>query len=593
MVGVVAADGEPGLLDRAADYLNTALEQYQLAGQQPPATLYLELALDLATAGRRAESAPILIALAKLPDAPLSALVAARVLANEYTPPRPPTTAPATQAATQAATQVAAESDQLSAKIQAQLADSIKADPDSVDALTDAIWVTLTAIPGSSPDTAAWLKTLQEKVEADDPALARLRGWQALRDGRLEEAERILAAAAPADPLAQLGLARVYIAQNKSAEAARQLQDLWWTHPTGIFALQVAQTARGARGIALTDTLSSKELLAVLQQLSGKALTAHREPRDLQLVTASFPERDFGLHDPIMLKVRINNSTGRAVPVGPDALIKTTVGLAAKSYGIDGKNMGVYAIEDLQRVYRLEARSSLEAMVRVDQGAVAELLNANPRQVFTVGVEVLTAPRGSMVDAAPGLGGQDIPVGDFQRTGQPLSTADDIQKLSANVGAATGKAQALDAQLLCYAADLLSDETARQSSQTDEPAEEAKARITLRGTVTKALMPLLQSRSPLMRAWVVLNLPVHGLDDLGDAVEAMSTDTDPVVRLAWARKMLLFAQEPGTMGSDGKKALETAAAEGGGGEQDPLVRRAVLAMLAELKEAAAKAAKPK
>jgi predicted Zn-dependent protease len=579
----MAAAGLPG---RAADDLNTALEQYQLAGQQPPATLYLELAVDLATAGRPAEASPILTALAKLPDAPLSALVAARLLANEYTPPssaaHPATTAPATQAA----------ADELSTKIQSALAASIAADPDSVDALTDALWVELTAIPKPTPppETASWMKTLQGKVDADDPVLARLQGWQALRDGRLEEASKILTAAAPADPLAQLGLARVLIAQGKIAQAARQLQDLWWSHPTGLFALQIAQTARGTRGITLTDTLSTKELLTVLAQLPSTALLAHRSPVDLQLVTASFPQREYGLDEPIVLNIRIANTTAHAAPVGPDGLIKTTIGLAGKSYGIDGKNLGVYAIEDLQRVYRLEPRSVIEASVRADQGAVDEFLSANPRQIFTVGIDVITAPRGAMASAVPGLGGQDVPVGDFQRTGHPIGSVDDIQKLVADVGTATGRAQAVDAELLCFATDMLSDETARRGARVDEAADEAKARTDLRASVNKALAPLLQSPSAAMRAWMVMNLPVHGLDDLVDTLEGMSSDPDPVVRVIWAQNMLVFAEQTGQMAEDGRKALEKALA---GGEKDPLVRRTIEAMLAELKERAAKPAKAK
>jgi hypothetical protein len=175
--------------------------------------------------------------------------------------------------------------------------------------------------------------------------------------------------------------------------------------------------------------------------------------------------------------------------------------------------------------------------------------------------------------------------------GHPLASVEDVQKLTTDVASATGVAQALDVELLCYATNMLSDETARQGAKVDEAPEDAKARTSLRGGVTNALTALLQSPSPLMRAWVLLNLPVHGLDDLGDVVEGMSADADPVVRLAWARKMVLFANEPGAMGDDGHKALEKAA--GAGGEQDPLVRRGIQAMLAELKETDAKSAKTK
>ncbi len=263
-------------------------------------------------------------------------------------------------------------------KILARLKEEIQADPKSASALADAIWVELSAVPSPAAETAGWMATLRGLVDADDPVLLRLEGWQLLRDGKLEEARKILEKAAPADPLAQLGWVRLLSEENKTAEAGRQMQDLWWTHPTGIFGLQVVQTARMSGGIKLTPTMSAQGLLTILAQLPSSAAGAHREPRDFQLVTATFPVRNFALDEPITLRIRMNNTTDRTVPVGGggggEGMIKSTIALSAKALGIGRANIGVYAIEDLQRVYRLEPRSTIEATVRVDQGAVAEFL---------------------------------------------------------------------------------------------------------------------------------------------------------------------------------------------------------------------------
>ena len=134
----------------------------------------------------------------------------------------------------------------LAATILEKLKADVKADPQSPSVLADAIWVEYSAMPQPAAEAGTWLATLRGLVDSDDPVLVRLEGWRLFREGKLDEARDILEKAAPSDPLAQLGLARVLIAQNKKPEAAHQLEDLWWTHPTGVLALQVAQTARGS-----------------------------------------------------------------------------------------------------------------------------------------------------------------------------------------------------------------------------------------------------------------------------------------------------------------------------------------------------------
>ncbi len=242
----------------------------------------------------------------------------------------------------------------------------------------------------------------------------------------------------------------------------------------------------------------------------------------------------------------------------------------------------MYAIEDLQRVYRLEPRSAIEGTVRADQGVVAEFLSANPRETSTVAVTVMTAPRGSIDKATPGLSGQTVPAGEFVRSGVGMGNGSDINKLVTDLPAATGKQQAVKAELLCLAVEFLSDEEVRRTTNVDEAPEATTARTGMRAQVTKALVPMTQSPSAAMRAWMLLNLPMDGLNELQNSVMGMSGDGDAGVRIAWAERMVLIAESGGL----GRRERWTGCGSLGTWRRNRWWREAVKALLQDVQEAA-------
>ncbi|HUO07238.1 MAG TPA: tetratricopeptide repeat protein [Phycisphaerae bacterium] len=557
---------------QAADFLITAIEQTQLSAQQPPAEVYLALGIDLAIAGRYAEANPILSGLAKLPDAPLHALVAARLLQQQYTPPA---------SMPGAASQPSADS--LAAAIHKQLDDAVKADPKSPVVLADAIWTDLSIFPAPSSQLTEWMKSYQELVPADDASVARFNGWQRLREGKLDEARAILEKIAPNDPYARLGLSRVLIAQKKLNEAAQQLQDVWSTHPTGIFAFQVANAAStaggGGQGIRLAPTAASQQLLQMLKQLPSAAEVAHRKPRDLQLITTDLPKREYAFGEPIYLTVRINNTTDHAAPVGADGLIKTTAGILAKISGVEAENLGLVGTEDLRRTFRLDRRAAIDARVRIDQGKLDEIFYRRPMQVVPISLALVTAPLGTTDTPAPGLGGQVVAGGGFQRNPFPMKLPDDVAKLIQNATGGTGDLQLIQAQIVGVAAAALSQKVnSTQPSPTDDKGA-------LSGALDKAqaaLVDLLQSPSPLLRAYLLLTLPQDGLGDAAGRIAGMSGDGDRIVRAAWACRMSAIATAPGDAGASALDALRKQA----DAEKDPLVRRWITTLLEDAGQAA-------
>ncbi len=313
-----------------------------------------------------------------------------------------------------------------------------------------------------------------------------------------------------------------------------------------------------------------------LDGLPTTAYGAHRNMRDLMLMSTDFTQRNFVLGQPVTLHLKVSNTSGRAVPVGPDGLVNTTLGLSARSIGVDATNLGVYDIEDLQRVYRLERLAYVDGVIRVDQGPLAELMAVNPRQSFTVEMAVITSPRGSLKNTVPGLGGQRIPLGVFERGGYGMGSEQDIDQALSEIKSADMMGQMTRAESVAVVMEVLSDEQVRATSKVDEAPQMTEMRQKLRTKMVSGLMPLLKSDSSVMRSWMVAKLPQDGLNEMGDILAGMSGDPDPVVRIAWGWRMSSSVEGMNLV----KKAKE--------GEKDGLVLEWYAALM---KDAAARGMK--
>ena len=534
------------LHDRAADYLETAIEQMQWQGVAPSGELYLEMGTEFAIAGR-SEAPQIARGIANLPDVPLSALVVAELATSAPgAPPAPASTLPA--------------SESVPAKIEKLLAELVKKGTEggatgAADSLADAAGIELTIMPQISPDAATWVDSYANLVAADDATLGRLRGWQLYREGKLDAARAALEKAAASDPMAQVGLARVLIDQGNKEDAAKQLQEIWSSHPTDLLALQVAQTARRGQ-ITLADTTLMKQVKTVAASLPAVVMTAHRQPRENMLISASVRKNTVALGEPILLTIRMTNAASKALPVGAGGVALTTVGLAAATRGTDSASLGLYALEDLQRVYRIEPQGVIEATIRADQGKLAAILERDPSQTVIVGIEAATGPRvNDKNKMLPGLGGQLIQAEEIQRMGWIF----DVEKLPQELLAVEGDARLARIQAVVDAATF----NGTKSNGGNGGGMDSLGK--LKGSVN-ALLPFAKSADPLVRAALLQALSaIEGIDEVKAAADGLSADPDPLVRISWATGAAVRARA-----GDGAElaSLEKRAGE----EKDPLAK---------------------
>ncbi len=539
-----------GLSDRASDFLKTATEQYQLGGILS-GDLFLELSTEEAMAGRLLAADQTAGDLAKIPDAPLSTLLIAYLVSRETTAAR--------QSAGAAATQDAAGA--LSAEIQKQLAamvEAAKGDP-RASALADASGIALSVL-AENPNQAdaqadSWIEEYAKLVAADDPTLARLRGWQLFRQGKLTDAAALLEKIASTDPLAKLGLARVYLDRHIKDRAQSALNDLWASHPTGLLGLQVARTARMA-GLTLPESTFSQQLRAATAPLTPALASMHLDVTDTLLLTLNFRSSIINYGEPVLLTARITNTTQRPLPVGPDGVIKTSLGIAVT--GPDAlARIGLYAVDDLQRTYRLPPGQIIEETLRVDRGQLADLLGANPDHTLTVNELAVIAPR--IISAgqySAGVGGVAVAAGGFQTGEIPVRPAAEFQKFVS--GASSTQTGVRQLEMIDAAGALLAPIAAGDPVAAGggggggiDPAplarELAQGSASADALIRAEFLHAIPAGISLGVAW---QRPLTAADKLG-------VDHDPLVRLLFARWQWKQAREnDAAISQSGQAALQ-------------------------------------
>jgi hypothetical protein len=276
----------------------------------------------------------------------------------------------------------------------------------------------------------------------------------------------------------------------------------------------------------------------------------HREPRDVVLISLQYKKPSVSYGEPQVLTIRMTNTSEKTVPVGRDGVVRTTIGLAG-TIREGNKSLGIFGVEDFQRAYRLGPHQIIEDTISLDQGKLANFLQESPDKTFTVGVMVLTAPRllaGG--EFTVGVGGQALTIGDYERTGMQLNNAADAAQLARDVTAASGERRLICIDAACaFLAELLNPAAAMPGK------DESKARL------IEALRPLAASPDALVRTALVHRVPAGADADLDKSISALGADSDPLVRLMWARHEEILALRAGDSSVDAAASLEKRAAE--------------------------------
>jgi tetratricopeptide (TPR) repeat protein len=605
-----------GVHNGAANWYVAALEQSRLAGLQAPPEVFLDLGVELICAGRYAEAESLLTDLLKIDNGPTQVPMLAYLVAQHR---GAATSAPARPAADAAAASQPASPEDLVSVMRKRAAAAVAADPKSVGALAEALWVEYCFAPAPADDAQARLDKLKELAGATDPLYQRMVGWSLLAQKKYEEARTALAPLAAKDPLAGLGLARLAAAQKDTPGAQAALTNAWALNPSGIAAALLSAEAR-KQSVTLADTALAKAVGEVAKKYPESMLGIHRQPRDLLLLQPKRLKSNYAVGEPIFLDVDMVNATDHALYAGPGGAVSSSIALGGNVQGVDPTPLGVFAVDNSPRIFRLDSRATLTMRLPVDQGLLRDLLYINPSRLFSIGLMIITSPRAEGGGVVPGLGGQRVSARGFNRDGFPLGGADGIAKICSDLRSMPLEKQMVYSavlQAIVYnipedtstgdagvpaAATAPADtapatEAATASAPASAPAAVAPPRRAPAGRTRKpslvslaearretieALVNQLKAGDPLVQAWMLRYAPPKDLPTpVIEALDALSASPDTTVRMFWYTRQLLRVGNDYEARAKVAPLLRAKAAA----ETDPLAKRwaELLAIEAELK----------
>lgn len=578
----------------AAEYLLAAAEQYAISGVRP-LDLLPELAMELASAGRTNEAKALLNDLLNVEGGAAEIPLTAALVAGG-----------------RGATGEGIDKfiTELRKRLDAEMA-ARKGDPAAV---ASAVWADLLAAPVMSAETGKRLAELQESLGADSDLYKRLAGWSAYREGKLADAKALLTPLAEKDIWARIGLAQIALAQGEAAAGAAHLQEAWREHPTGAAALEVVTLARKAN-VTLPDTRLGAEVKAAAEKLPAGWLTAHRKPRDYVLITTDMPKRRYDVGEPISMRVRMVNTADRPLSVGPGGMVPTSLAVMGSLRGLDNRPLGLIAVDNPQRVYRLERREAAEYTMRLDAGMLRQIMYARPAQLLSVTTALLAAPRTAGANVALGLGGQQVIGPAFDREGMSVNNPAVLLQIAQKIDGMDKAQQMLLGQVLVAILPSISEmeaaadanatatapvegaattEAATQDAATQPAAtapamlplstQAAEARESLRNlreAVLNAAVGRLRQGSPLVQAWLVSYAPGVMPEEVTAALADLARSDDPLVR------MMVYRRWSGMGMMEDRAAAEAKLRAAAESEKDPLARQWATALAQQLAAPAA------
>jgi hypothetical protein len=496
--------------DAACDWMIAGLEQTQRQGVRPGLEVYESIAYELAAADRKVELGPLLQGMLAQEDASLRMLLLAYTLRAPQGVPPPP-------------------DDPLEARIRKQLDAAVTANPKSPDVLIDALWFDLFYSPAVPVTVTARMKTLEGMVSAADTRYQRLRGWQLLRSNQLKAAREILTPVSFKDVDAAFGLVRLAAMEGDKKAAAEGLQDLYSAHPTGLTALHIMAEAR-KEGVTLAQTALGQSLHDIAARYPQMLLTIHRQPRDIELIQASLSERRYKYGEPIVLDLTITNTSDQPLSVGPDGGIKVGIAVAGTLRGLGQQNIGAFAMDNNPRVFRLERHSSIESHIRIDQGALRQVLQANPTRLLNVSLEVISEPGGTPDRIVIGLGGQSVRTMSFERSGFMEVTPGALSKLMTDLPTLSLDQRMLDEGALAQLLPMIPDDAPKSDGALAVPSTEPTL-AQVKQSIVDRLVASTKSDDMLEVGWLLRMAPNSVPQDLLEAIDKAKTGKSPLVRM--------------------------------------------------------------
>ena len=426
---------------------------------------------------------------------------------------------------------------------------------DYVGCVSDAIWFLLFHADRPA-DAQPMLKALAASGKADADLVARLEGWYLLKAGKIEEARAKLAPVAEEDPLAGIGLVRIYQKDPASAVSATDLaKKLILRYPSRSIGAMV-RTELGAIAGDVAPDPATEPMRDALDRFPREVFKMAEQPQDFLSMRLSPLQVGHDFSEPILMEVEFRNNTQNVpIVIGPSGI--------ARDYWLDVQFRGNAAsmlpgavFEKIDGPTVLEPGKSVKWVTRLDRGPLAKLMQQTVQ--MSMGLQVF-----GLTNAVPGSAGI-VPGPCGIRGRMP-------QMLERRAASLAGDGAMQRANAIVDASDLvlklrLIDQVAAHLGLVADP-EGPQAVKAMEAELKSLLIRLGQDAAPTVRAWARYRMGQAGVEPAEKAVTDLAADQ------VWYSRLLGAALTIEAPDSARPKLLGAM-----GNDADATVRRTALAI---------------
>jgi hypothetical protein len=440
----------------------------------------------------------------------------------------------------------------------AAVAEKVKASDDPalqgefVSALAPVAWFEL-YFNERPADAQKPIEALATVLPEDSILLRRLRGWHQMSTRQPEKARETLQGLEEVDALSALALLQIGDAaagaDNKDAKKAGddQARQLLRNYPSGIVGATLYQAMKNRELKPEPSPLAAAIRQELMKFPKGWADIATKPERFYTVrVDPDHIANKYG--EPVYCMLTITNLTTQDIPLGEDGVIQRSLWFDADLQSMQNRRVSGVAIEQIQGTQVLRARSGLQQVIRLDQGALADFLNANPTPRYQItGWCVTNAGRqGAGIGALPG--GQKVAfTRKITRVGTTVAKPETIQALYQELDSGPPNSKMRDLTVLATYARLLG---AVKPEQQPTAAQQA-------GELLDHIGALVEDPVPAVAQWAKFELA----RSVPDPAQRRQIIDNLLADKAWSGRLLGLVAAVATLDAKESKELVAKAAE--------------------------------
>jgi len=405
----------------------------------------------------------------------------------------------------------------------------VEANPSDVTVVSQMAWFYLQDKPDK--DKALEWSNKAIGLDAENRQAQLCMGLTLLSNGQVDAARAQLEPLAKNDAWAQLGMMRIMLTEEHTAEEI--LKELWITfsrHSGGWVGLALRELIQ-VQGTDIDVNAYFEQLRQKISAQLGNAADLrdfYRHPKDYLFLKILPSKPDYDYREPLMLHISLTNMGSITISMGPGMMVNPRVLMSARLSGGLQMELKHYDFASLYKKRRMDMGQGLSDTVRLDRGKLRSILRRYPQETITIRISCILDPQVVGQDEfLPSMGGQTSKETVLVRYGfRPSPKA--MERLYRTLKEGPVRSKITTAILL---GDLLAN------SQNPQAIPEAKKpRAVNEKRITAALVKTARDANWRVRAWFGEALQYARLDgELSTALADQIRDPHWLVRLMAVR----------------------------------------------------------